>query len=575
MSLAETLLDAGVGDTIAVPVDLIITDDWTTPALLDPLEAMHVQRSAVPIVLVHDHTYDPSTYTGADRERVERNHAIMHRFVERYDARLIERSGIQHYAVAEAGLIEAGMIVLGNDSHTSTLGAFGAYAQAAQPTTIAAAMRTGTFPLTIPPITRIRLEGALRTDDGISVRDAAMTLLSRLEHEPVTGSIIEFCGSGAESLTMHERMILANIAPEAGARTAIFAADPDQRAMRSENAASHTVDFSFDDVRASIARSGSPSDAYDVASFPKTPIDSVFVGTCAGGTYDEIRAFAHAFGNGPLRTRATIVPASRSIAHRLAEEGILEKLVAEGIDVLEPGCGPCFGFGPGRLEPGEVGVSTGNRNAHGRMGRGSIVHLVSGYRAGIVAREGYLGDSAHQPDERERSVRIIYPNEGNVIIIDGDVTTDDITPSAVPGIGTSSDTDPNVLRQLLFANIDRSFASRSLEGRVLVTRGSFGLGSNRASAVRALRTAGIAGVVAPRIAPLYADGARDEGFAALRIDDQTFYEQLTVDSKVVVDLTNATITLDTNQYRIPMGSLEREILVAGGIAPYLAKEIHA
>lgn len=573
MSLVERILGARVGEHVHAPIDRIVTDDWTTPALIEPLEAMGVARSQTPIVLVRDHTQHSVSYADpSDREKVERNEAIMHAFVDTYGAEPID-GGIQHFVLPERGYVRPGSVIVGNDSHTSTLGAYSVYAQAAQPTTIAAAMRSGHLPITVPETIGVELTGSL--PQGVSARDAMLALLARLRDEDVTGRIIEYSGEGIAQLSMAERAVLANLAPEAGARSAIFPIDRVAQAyyrthgIEAEQSGSsdleRMVSFSLADVVATIARSGSPSHGVSSDRFKRTRIDQVFVGTCAGGTYEEIAAFAQAVRGHELETRVIIAPVSRTVRDRLEDTFILDELRGLGATILEPGCGPCFGFGPGRLAEGEVGVSTGNRNAPGRMGRGSNVHLVSGRTAGIVARTGYLGESEEHTEPFERSVSITYPTSGNAIRIDGRITTDDITPSSVPGIGTSSDTDREVLRRLLFRYADEGFADHDLTARVLIAPDGFGYGSNRASSVRALMHTGIAGVVSPRIAPLYADGARDEGFAALVIRDDAFYRAITPESNVTIELAQGSVRVERDTFSVETSSYDRSVMLAGGI----------
>ena len=588
MTRIEKLLGARAGDEVELGVDLIVTDDWTTPALLAPLEALGCERAAAPVVLVRDHTQPLSSYTGEERARVERLRAVEERFVARYGAELISDRGIQHHVLPSTGRLRPGMLVLGNDSHTPTLGAYGVAAFAAQPTTIAAAIFTGKVVMRVPETLHVHLIGALPA--GTSARDASLTLLERLRAgnsapRLATGKALEFSGPALENLSPAERAVLANATPEAVAATATF---PLEGERDSGEVPSDALVLDLGGVWPSVARSGQPSDVVPVDGLPETRVDKVFVGTCAGGTFEEIRDFVEAVEGAEVVVPTIVAPASLEVESRLRAEGLYQRLEAAGTRLLSPGCGPCFGFGVGRLADDEVAVVTGNRNAAGRMGSASAkIHLTSGRTAGIAARTGRLGAGGHA-EQRAGSVssnrlaashaegdsrpRIAWPGTGNVVRVHGTVSTDDITPSSVPGIGTSSDPDPAVVRRLLFHHLDASAAERDLAGTVIVADENFGVGSNRASSVRALKLAGVQAVIARSVAPLYAMGARDEGLLVLVLEDDEFYRLAGPNAHVGVSPTNGSVSLGGRSFAVtPASPYELALREAGGIVPYLLR----
>jgi homoaconitase/3-isopropylmalate dehydratase large subunit/3-isopropylmalate dehydratase small subunit len=562
------------------------------------------------MVLVHDHTRAPDAYRGEDRDHVEALAGARDAFARRFGAEVIEGRGIQHH-VLPATTIRPGMLVLGNDSHAPTLGAYGALAFAAQPTTVAAAIHTGTLVLRVPSTVRVAVVGRLAED--VSARDAALTLLALLRDAApavrVTGSALEFVGPGLANLGPTERAVLANVTPEAAAATATFplarsswrtlprtkrpqAAHSDTGRLRDEaddGAGKATSDLEDDSadrnadvlldlgaVRPALARSGCASDVVPISSFARTRVDRVFVGTCAGGTYEEIVAFA-AVVTDRVAVPTVVAPATAAIEARLRDDGVLDRLAAAGVELLPPGCGPCFGFGFGRLEPGEVAVATANRNGVGRMGSPtSQVHLVAGASAGLAARTGWLGggEAPTAPPVSFRSARptVAWPRRGNVVRLHGTVTTDDLTPSVVPGVGTTSDRDPAVLRRLLLAHVAPDAHRRDLRGKVFVADHDFGMGSNRASAVRALRSAGVRAVIARSLAPLYAAGARDEGLPVIALDDDAFYRAIHPDTQVDIDLAAGVIRVGSTAFRVPPATpYEQALVAAGGVVAYLRR----
>lgn len=579
MTRIERWLGAPAGTEVERAVDLIVTDDWTTPALAAPLAALGTARSAAPIVLVHDHTGPLAAYRGADLDRALALRRARDAFALRFGAEVIEGMGIQHHVLGELGRVRPGMLVLGNDSHAPTLGAHGALALAAQPTTIAAAIHTGRVVLRVPATVRVRLER--RLGPGVTARDVMLTLRGRLRGGTwgdaaaaprATGRALEFAGPGVLTLDPAERAILANLAPEVAAVTATF---PERRNPRDRDGPADGADLVLDlaAVRPVVAP-GDRAGVVDLAGFPRTRVDRVFVGTCAGGTVDEITAFADALGD-RAAVPTVVAPATARIEARLRRAGVLARLEAAGVTLLPPGCGPCFGFGVGRLQDGEVGVATGPRNAVGRMGAPtSRVHLVAGAAAGAAARTGWLGEGGAEAARGtpSRRPRVTWPRAGNVVRLHGTVTTDDLTPSFVPGIGASSDTDPAVLRRLLLAHVAPDAGERVLRGRVIVADHDFGLGSNRASAVRALLVAGVAGVVARSASPLYAAGARDEGLALVELDDDAFFAAAGSDATVDLDLDGGRILVAGRAFPVPPATAyERALREAGGVVAYLRR----
>ena len=614
-SRIELLLGARAGEEVSVVVDLIVTDDWTTPALLPVLAALGTKRAAVPVVLVRDHTREADHYRGADYTKVLALRGAEDEFVKLVGARQVSGQGIQHHALPDLGLLRPGMVVLGNDSHTPTLGAFGVAAFAGQPTTIAAAIHSGVITLRVPDTLRVVVRGKLRP--GVTIRDAAFTLLAELragspDPRLATGKALEFRGPGLKSLTAGERALLANIAPEAVAVTSTFADDDFQGQRESEvagagrrfrNGVAEPIDdyrhdangsrqmtanslcnepsavcLDLDKVEPVVARSGNASDVVPLELLEPLRVDRVFVGTCAGGTYEEIGAFATAL-DGPVVVPTVVTPASRAVRERLEAEGIWAQLEAAGVDLWEPGCGACFGFG-WRLADGEVAVTTGNRNGVGRMGAStSSIFLASGATAARAASSGRLaavvgraaggsgeGSRGARPAAGPRKPEIVWPTSGNVLRVHGLVTTDDLTPSNVPGIGTSSDPDPAVGRRLLFHHLDTSAATRDLRGFVVVADENFGSGSNRASAVRALKAAGIKAIVARSVAPLYAMGARDEGLPVYTLSDQSFFELATSQAVIVLDSEVGSIAVAGSVFNVEAETpFERDVRLAGGL----------
>ena len=554
----EQILGAPAGDEVRLRPDLVVTDDWTTPSLLPYLDALGTHTSKVPTVLVHDHTWEEAAYHGADARKAAALKATRDRFTERFGATLIEGQGIQHHVLPELGLVKPGSVVLGNDSHTPTLGAAGAVAFASQPVGVALAMHTGETVMRVPSTFRIRVVGQLHPD--VTLRDAALTLLDSLTGDGgvplAAGACLEFSGEAVAELSREQRSVLANIAPEAVAATSLFA-NGDDTHLNAD------VELDLGTVQPRVAAHPNPRRSVALKPGPTETIDRVFIGTCSGGTLDEINAFAAAL-SGKVAVPTQVTPATHAVADALEASGVLAQLGAAGVQVTPPGCGACFGFGIERLKPGEVAVTTGNRNTPGRMGSPDArIHLAGGRTAAQAAMQGRLPKpevaTASHPE-----LRMDVPKRGNLAHVFGTVTTDDLTPSHVPGVGSSNDRTRDVLMGLLFHYVNLRPDPEALAGRLLVADHAFGMGSNRASSVLALLEAGVTAVLARSFSPLYRAGARDSGLPTVVVDDAV-HDALRNATHAELNLDAGTLVVDGVTFEVPAESEhERQVRLHGG-----------
>jgi aconitase A len=451
-------------------------------------------------------------------------------------------------------------LVLGNDSHTPTLGAAGAVAFASQPVGVALAVHTGRVVMRVPHTVRVRVSG--RLSDGVSMRDAALTLLNELTGEGgvplAAGACLEFCGEALTDLTQGQKAVLANIAPEAVAATALLTGGTE------DDTGTVDIHLNLASITPRVSAHPNPRRSSGLAPHVTEKVDRVFVGTCSGGTFEEIAAFAGGL-SGTVTVPTQVTPATRTVAEALRDAGILKTLEASGVRVTPPGCGACFGFGIERLQPGEVAVTTGNRNTPGRMGSPSArIHLAAGRTAAHAAMQGRVPKPAVEADDR-RELQVTVPEAGNLVHAFGTFTTDDLTPSHVPGVGSSNDRDPAVLRGLLFHHLNPQPNVNLLNGRWLVADHAFGMGSNRASSVLALLEAGIAGVLARSFSPLYRAGARDSGLPAVVID-ASLHRALRHGSQADLDLDAGVLVVDGERFNVPPESeYERAVRKHGGV----------
>jgi methanogen homoaconitase large subunit len=293
-----------------------------------------------------------------------------------------------------------GEVVVGADSHTCTLGAFGAFATGVGATDMAAIWMTGETWFRVPESIGLHLSGALA--GAAEAKDLALTYVSRLGMDGATYRALEFTGEGTATLSMDDRLTLCNLAVETGAKAGMFSAD--DVTVRYCAAAGHTVqpqepepctyvqehDFYLADIVPVIAvppRVDTIKPVHDLAGLP---VDQVFVGTCTNGRSSDLARFARTVRGKKVAVRTIVVPASRAVLQEALRNGVLADLVDAGCTIGTPGCGPCLGAHLGVLGEGEVCLSTANRNFKNRMGVGGEIYLSSVATAAASALEGEI-----------------------------------------------------------------------------------------------------------------------------------------------------------------------------------------
>jgi methanogen homoaconitase large subunit len=306
--------------------------------------------------------------------------------------------GICHQLMSEGDVLP-GEIVIGADSHTCTLGAFGAFATGVGATDMAAIWATGELWLRVPETINLRLTG--RLEGGAEAKDLALAYVARLGMDGGTYRALEFTGEGVASLSMAGRLTCSNLAIEVGAKAGLFYADDITRAYLAgfgvaaspqliEDADyARAYDFDLGAVEPLVAVPHRVDSARPVERVAGTPIDQIFVGTCTNGRLEDLERFASAVKGRRVRVRTIVIPASRRVLADAIRSGALASLVEAGCTIGPPGCGPCLGTHLGVIGEGEVCLSTANRNFRNRMGVGGEIYLAS---VGTAAASALAGE---------------------------------------------------------------------------------------------------------------------------------------------------------------------------------------
>ena len=399
-------IEATAGDIVVCAVDRILGTDASGPMAIDYFERMGGERLFDParVMFALDHYSPPApSATAAFHERVRA-------FAVRHGATLCGvGDGISHQMAVERGWVLPGDLLIGADSHTVTAGALNAFATGVGSSDLAAAMITGRIWLRVPASIRVILTGA--RPRGVAAKDVALTLVGMLGGDGANYQTIEFQGDALGGLTLDDRLVLCNLAVEMGAKAAVCEVDAVASAYLTEktshlgrptsaDAGAHyarevVVDVSV--LGARIALPHAPDRVVPLADARGTPIQMVFIGTCAGGrvqdVHDALAIIEHGGGRIAPGVQLVVTLASGDVQRHLDADGSLARLRELGAIITTAGCGACCGTSGVIPADGTNVISTANRNFKARMGNASAsIFLASPAACAAAAVTGRITD---------------------------------------------------------------------------------------------------------------------------------------------------------------------------------------
>ena len=381
------------GQLINVRIDLALANDITAPIAINLFEDSGVGSvfDTAKIALVPDHFVPNKDVRSAIQVQAMRTFARKHGIKHFFE---LGEMGIEHVLLPEQGLVLPGDVVVGADSHTCTYGALGAFATGVGSTDIAAAMITGKVWFKVPESIKLIYEGQRRR--WVTGKDLILYTIGHIGVDGATYKAMEFTGDTIDNLPMSDRMTMANMAIEAGAKSGIFS--PDCYVSDPDALYAKVISYDVNDIEPQVAFPFLPENTRGISDVGTVPVDQAVIGSCTNGRIEDLRLAASVLNGHKVdsNVRLIIVPATPTVYRQAMEEGLLEIfLSAKGV-VSPPTCGPCLGGFMGILGPGERAVSTTNRNFVGRMGDPtSEVYLANPAIAAASAVLGRIGS----PDE--------------------------------------------------------------------------------------------------------------------------------------------------------------------------------
>jgi len=409
-TLAEKILslkshgEAEAGDVVIADVDLAFVQDTTGPLTIRQFKESGFEALAKPqqTIIFLDHA------APSPAQQLSNDHIFLRRFAEETGCRIYEvGEGICHQLVAEQ-FANPGDVILGSDSHTVTAGALGAFATGMGSSDVAVALALGKTWFRVPESFLIKLNGVFPR--GVYAKDLILYLIGQLGADGANYKALEFGGEALDQMTVSQRLTIANMAVEAGAKVGLFPVDKITRDFliehnRGDNYKSlypdveanyeQVIPVNLDQLEPMLSLPHAVDNVRPVTQVKGVKIQQAFIGTCTNGRLEDLAVAAEVL-KGKKRhpgTRLLIAPASRQVLIRAIEEGYIQSLIEAGAAILPPGCAACLGLHQGVLGDGEVCLSTANRNFKGRMGNPeAMVYLASPATVAASAIRGEITD---------------------------------------------------------------------------------------------------------------------------------------------------------------------------------------
>lgn len=392
------------GQLILANVDLVLGNDVTTPVAIAEYKKLGLDKvfDKSKVAMVMDHFTPNKDIKAATQCKMCREFAGDMSIENYFD---VGDMGVEHAILPEKGLVVSGDVVIGADSHTCTYGALGAFSTGVGSTDMACGMATGKAWFKVPSAIKFELKGKLQKN--VYGKDVILHIIGMIGVDGALYKSMEFCGEGVHTLSVSDRLCMANMAIEAGGKNGIFEVDDktiefiknaggkeptiykaDDDAVYDET---YVIDLS--EIRPTVAFPHLPENTHTFDEIGDIKIDQVVIGSCTNGRLEDLIIAADILKGKKIKkgVRTIVIPATNKIYLEAMEMGLLKTFIESGAIVSTPTCGPCLGGHMGILAEGERAVATTNRNFVGRMGHPkSEVYLASPAVAAASAITGKI-----------------------------------------------------------------------------------------------------------------------------------------------------------------------------------------
>ncbi len=398
--------EVSAGEIVIAEIDHIALQDGTAPLAIRQIQALGFSRDLIRAAKKSHFFIDHAS--PSPRKELSNDQKLIREFAKEINADFNKPGdGIIHQVMIEK-FVNPGDLVVGADSHTCSYGALGAFSTGMGSTDIAISIVLGKNWFRVPESFRIVISGAL--SKGVFAKDLILEIIGKLGVDGATYKALEFHGDAIHNMSIDERLTIANMVIECGAKAGLFESDEvtkrfltergreDKfREIKADKDAEYEKELYFeaDNITPKVAKPHNVDNVVDVEEVEGIEVDQVFIGTCTNGRLSDIEIVAKMLKGKRIaeNVRLIVGPASRDVFIKADERGYLRTIVEAGGIVIPPGCGPCVGIHMGILADNEVCVSTQNRNFKGRMGNPNAeIYLASPATAAATAIEGKIAD---------------------------------------------------------------------------------------------------------------------------------------------------------------------------------------
>ncbi len=586
-TFVEKIFNAPKGSIVFHSPDLILTHD-NTASIEGTFSKMGGRQvfNSDKLVVVLDHNAPPTNSKLANDYQHIRSFAKQQGIRRFHDA----GEGICHQLMEKYA--RPGMVVVGSDSHTCTAGAFNAFAAGIDRTETAGLWKQGETWFRVPESVRITLHGSL--PEHVYAKDLALYIIGMIGSSGANYMSVEYHGEGVRTLSVADRMTIANLASEMGAKNAVFPADEilteylgeKKDGIWADSDAIYLKEYDID-LSQLFPLAACPHQVDNVKSVDEisgTPIGQALIGTCTNGRIEDLRVAAKIMKNKAVHpdVQFLITPASREIYLQALKEGLIEIFLKAGANILTPSCGPCLGTGQG-IPPDDINViSTANRNFPGRMGNPkSNIYLASPATVAISAIMGKI----HTPAPAKKKHTFSYHITQSVTTIIG---ADDDRYSN--GVWDYKDTDnlntdqmfagnltyeihssePEKIVPHLFKGFDEQFSRKARKGDIVICGENFGCGSSREHPAVGLVQLGIKAVIVKSVSRIFFRSSINQGLPILVMPDAV--EAYNKGSIIRVEPAEGYIKIGDKEFRFNrLPDKLMQIIKAGGLVKWIVE----
>jgi len=580
-TFAEKIFGADKGSIVFKKPDIILSHD-NTASIANTFKKMNGSKVADPeqLLIVLDHNAPPTNAKLANSYQQIRDIVSEQKIEKFHDV----GKGICHQIMASYA--KPGMIIVGSDSHTCTAGAFNSFAAGIDRTETAGLWKQGETWFRVPETIKITLNGSI--PEGVYAKDLSLWIIGMIGSSGADYMSIEYHGEGVKSLSISDRMTVANLASEMGAKNAVFPADEVlndsiEGVWADENAEyAKEIEINLNDLFPLVAAPHHVDNVKAVAEVAGTKLNQALVGTCTNGRYEDLKIVADilAMNNLPEGFQMLVIPASQEIYLKALKNGLIEIFLDAGANVLSSSCGPCLGTGQGIPADGYNVISTANRNFKGRMGnKESSIYLASPATVAYSALAGEITDPRKDmtdskfPYSKEQSETVdikegedrYYVGSWNYADVDN-LNTDQMFAGNLTYTVLSSEADK--ILPYLFKGFDDSFAERVAKDDIIIAGENFGCGSSREHPAVGLSYAGVKAVICKSVNRIFYRSSVNQGLPIIILPEAV--DAFNKGDKVELDFDNGEVKIGEKKFKFsPLPDKLMKIFNARGLVNYI------